>query len=145
MAFTKFTKEDIYLLIREAMGESIGLYTFPSGHQEKAICYLPTEGFGFDYPPADTQIQGIECAIVCPLPQIKRLIGGDLQTIFTWQIFLKQWDNSVDVIFACNLLMNSLFKTGYPFKSPILIPPKEGLGALALARIDFFEVCFERF
>lgn len=110
---------------------------------DDAIAVLPDEDLGMNYPPANTQIKGVEAVIMIPMAGAEPLMGAHLMKRATWEVRLKQWDRSKNLIEVSDLLVNAI-NAEIPclMKNPMPIPYNEKLGTPEQLSIRFSEYRF---
>ncbi len=111
----------------------IGLYTFSNGVEVPAIAILPDSTYGYDYPPMNTKVSGIEVVIIDNIPKIQARIGANdsLQTYY-WDIYLKQWDNN-PLIDTATIAQEGMLDLGYMITPASFVKPSIELGILSSA------------
>lgn len=119
----------------------IGTYTFSSGATALAIAILPDTKHGYSYPPTGTKVQGIEVVIIRPTPTTSLRLTGYASRL-TWQIYLKQWDKSKNLVQVTEVLVQGLNKLGYAFESPIHVLPNERTGGIESVRVGVYEYSY---
>ncbi len=117
----------------------LGTYTFEDGSVVDAIAIIPDPDLGYDYPRAGTHPSGVELIIQIPYPDAKPLLGLGINKPRTWQIYLKQWDNTKNLIDATNTLINGL---PYLLTKIVPVPPNENLGTIEQVRIELMDYEF---
>lgn len=118
----------------------IGTYTFSSGASQ-AIAILPDSQHGYSYPPSGTKVSGVEVVIIRPVPTTALRLTG-YASRRTWQIYLKQWDKSKNLVQATEVLIDGLNRLGYAFESPIHVLPNEKAQGIESVRVAVYEYCY---
>lgn len=133
------TALDLRSHIETILADYIGDYTRNGNGNSKAIAILPDNKHGFNYPPPGTTVTGIEAVIIRPIPAVKMLLNKQYVGRATWEIYLKQWDRSSNLIDATEELIVGLNKLDYAFESPVRVPPNERLNGLESVRTAVYE------
>jgi hypothetical protein len=103
-----------------------------------AIAIIPHKTFGYNFPPADWKVTGIEVVIIKPSIKVKMSHQGGLKRR-QWDLWLKQWQQSVNLSDATELMVDGLLDNKYQIQSPVYIPYNERLGIIASAKIPIIE------
>lgn len=119
----------------------IGTYTFQSGATSDAIAVLPDNQHGYSYPPPGTNVVGIEVVIIRPTPTTSLRLTG-YASRKTWEIHLKQWDRSKNLVQATEVLVQGLNELNYAFESPQRLLPNERIQGIESVRCAVFEFNF---
>lgn len=102
-------EHDLRKTIEATLGDRIGRYHFPEGDSDRAVSVLPDPDLGYNYPPKNTQIEGIEVQIIKPLIGIAPLMGNRSMRPARWEVRLRAIDDSrKDLIELANLLTPKL-------------------------------------
>lgn len=134
-----YTAIELRSAISTWLDGQLGLYLFPTGDTTTAIAVLPDSERGYDYPPPEVTVSGIECVIVQPRIDSKLLIDG-IRKRYGWDIYLKQWDNNGSLVTATETLIDSLGDNRYEFTSPVYMPINESAGILATVRLQIYSI-----
>lgn len=126
---------------KDILATHIGTYTFQSGTTTTALVVLPDPNYGYSYPPAGTKVTGIEVVIIRPTPTTSMRLTG-YASRRTWQIYLKQWDKSKNLVQATEVLIDGLNRLGYAFESPIHVLPNEKAQGIESVRVAVYEYCY---
>lgn len=113
----------------------IGTYRFSDRSTQPALAILPDSNHGWGFPNNGTVTTGIECLIIRPYPGAISLLGGRHKPM-SWNIELKQWDATKNLIEATERLVN---KIDYQITSPRLVPPNPGLGIIEQVKFSIIE------
>lgn len=128
------------LILREQLlallVDHLGTYTFSDGFQDVAIAVFPNPESGYEYPLPGTKTDGLEVIIVRPVPEITPLLGAGIVKTYRWEIILKQWDSSKDLMLAIEALFDGL---PHLVKSPVHAPPNASLGIIEQAKFEIVE------
>lgn len=125
--------------IADWLEDYLGVYTFKSGASVAAIAVLPDKQLGYDYPPPETTVTGIECVIIQPNLKTEALLGNDLGKRYQWLIYLKQWDVTGNLSETTEVLIDNLTDNDYQFSSPNTIIGDKTLGILASVKIPILD------
>lgn len=132
------TARELRSHITTILADYIGKYTWNGGSVATAVAILPDNKHGFSYPPPGTTVEGIEVVIIRPVPATKLLLSGYIGRA-TWEIYLKQWDRSANLIDATEKLIVGLNRLNYAFESPVRVPPNERMNGLESVRTAVYE------
>jgi hypothetical protein len=110
----------------------LGKYSFGTD----AFAVLPDPDLGYDYPPSGTKVEGLEVILQLPYPQFMPLMGNNGVTR-KWQILLKQWDSSKNLIEALEAIVKANFDLF--IGKIVVVPPNEALGTIEQARIELLD------
>lgn len=133
------TAKELRSHIETILADYIGDYTWNGNGNSKAIALLPDNKHGFSYPPPGTTVTGIEAVIVRPVPAVKMLLNKQYFGRATWEIYLKQWDRSSNLIDATEKLIVGLSRLDYAFESPVRVPPNERMNGIESVRTAVYE------
>ncbi len=119
----------------------LGTYRLPNNREIPASSVLPDRELGYDYPPSDTEINGLEFIFQSPVtPVIHSLLGGDVLEEYRYRIILKEWSaNEVMLGESLKVLLRILETEGYDFSSPLVIPASQELNLVTMAEITITE------
>ncbi len=121
-----------------ALGENLGTYTRPDGGTEGAIAVIPHNQYGYDYPPDNYQITGVEVVILKPKIKINMTHHGALKKN-QFEVFLKFWSNTGALNSVTEWVADYLIDQGYQIESPVYIPYDEKLGILAATKVLIYD------
>lgn len=127
--------------LSEILSGKIGTYNFTTGASTMALAVLPDPNSGYSYPPVGTKVQGIEVVIIRPTPTTALRLTGYASRL-TWEIHLKQWDRSKNLVQVTEVLIDGLNKLGYAFESPVHVLPNERTGGIESVRVAVYEYCY---
>ncbi len=109
--------------LEAGLSSVLGEYVFPDGVITPAIAVLPSDFWGYHYPPQQTKVSGIELTIKQAIPTTNQLLSSETLERINYDIHLKQWDRVGELNTATQLLIECLQGNGYLFTSPELISP----------------------
>jgi len=128
------TTTELKSLILNCFDDYLGKYnsTLP------AIAVLPHLDYGYDYPPSNWVVTGIEVVIIKPKIRTKNALYATTKRR-DWEIHLKNWDKSGVFPTVVETLINGLADATYQMETPIYVPYNEALGILESAKITVYE------
>lgn len=130
-------------LLLSLLEADLGIYNFDNGLTAPAIAVLPDTDHGYNFPPADTDSQGLECLIFQPLKGWVSLLGNGGAVPCRWEIRLQQWDGNQNLLAVANALVPVLARSpelAYcQFSKPVYIPPNREKEILEQVVIRFTE------
>lgn len=97
-------------LLEKGLAEYLGTYKLSSGETIPAIAVL--KSYDQQYPPAGTEVAGLEAVLMFPQIKPMAMLGGhDVQ--LTWYLFLKQWNFNESTAIAVQSLVSAINKLNY--------------------------------
>jgi hypothetical protein len=129
--------------IEEKLADDLGIFTFPTGDTVPAVSVLIGNN---NYPPPDTTISGLECAIVVDLGvSIKNLLDNCYQKTWRAAVVLKQWDSSdsaIDVIDYLPKLEEAIAETDLAIEPGSIrgLASERDLNNLQMLQLTVFQV-----
>lgn len=135
------TAQSLRSHLSEILQGKIGTYNFTTGASTMALAVLPDSISGYSYPPTGTKVSGIEVVIIRPTPTTALRLTGYASRL-TWEIHLKQWDRSKNLVQATEALIDGLNKLGYAFESPIHVLPNEKIQGIESVRVAVYEYSY---
>ena len=135
------TAQSLRSHLSEILQGQFGTYNFTTGASTMALAVLPDSSSGYSYPPPGTKMSGLEVVIIRPAPTTSMRLTG-YASRKTWEIHLKQWDKSKNLVQATEVLIAGLNKLGYAFESPVHILPNEKIQGIESVRVAVYEYCY---
>lgn len=117
----------------------IGIYKI-DGVESPAIAIMPDPDLGWNYPPAGTEVSGIEVVITCPINDYTPLMGGGMAPS-TWEVRVKQQEQNGSLHTVVNVLVPALadLLNCARMGRPVQIPPNAAKGIVEQVLIRFTE------
>lgn len=122
--------------VEQWLAGHVGMYLFANNGGSTtapAIAILPDPTYGWEYPPEDTRISGLEVVIEEVPIASTPLLNKEAHERQDWRIFLKCWDSNGKLNRATQALVRGLTRSDdYLYSSPVPIPPNERLGMVPI-------------
>lgn len=120
-----------------ALGDDLGTYTRPDGGTEPAIAIIPHNQYGYNYPPDNYKVTGIEGVILKPKIKAKMAYLGASKKS-EYEIFLKFWSETGKINQVTELVFDYFIDQEYQMLSPVYMPYDEKLGILASTKLTIY-------
>ncbi len=125
---------------RDILTGKVGSYSFPQSVGgpliSDAIALLPVAQYGFNYPPENVTITGIEVVINDATVEYNTRFNKHTSAFGTWKIYIKQWDTEQELNDVVDELTFELGQRGYRLTNFIEQEAEEGLGLIRTIRFD---------
>ena len=125
--------------IQTILTGKVGNYNFPDGTITEAFAFLPDFNFGYNYPPSEVDVDGIECVVLSPNLLAEERQHKSSWISARWQVFLKQWDLTKDITDATETLILGLNTRNYRYDNWVNIPASESLGIIRSISLEILD------